>query len=60
MFRFRPEHVGVFSKQSFVDDPPLVLGLLEVRVGEQEEHLGQLPLSINIVSNSEVIDVSLN
>ena len=37
------QHVGVLGEQRLVDDPPLVLGLLEVRVGEEEEHLLQLP-----------------
>ena len=34
--------VGVFTEQGGTDDAPLVLGLLEVRVREQEEHLREL------------------
>ena len=45
------EHVGVFCEESLVDNSPLVLGLLEVRVGKQEEHLRQLALSKNNTSN---------
>ena len=41
----RPQHEGVLGQQRLVDDPPLVLGLLEVRVREQEEHLAQLTLA---------------
>ena len=39
-----PQHVRVLRQQGLVDDAPLVLGLLEVRVREQEEHLAQLAL----------------
>ena len=46
-----PEHVGVFCKESLVDNSPLVLGLLEVRVGKQEEHLRQLALPKNHASS---------
>ena len=31
-------------EERLVDDPPLVLGLLEVGVGEEEEHLLELSL----------------
>ena len=35
-------------KKSSPDDPPLELGLLEVRVREEEEHLGELPLPVEV------------
>ena len=38
------QDVGVLGQQGLIDNPPLVLGFLEVRVREQEEHFGQLTL----------------
>jgi hypothetical protein len=38
----RPENVGILGNERLVDDAPLVFGFLEVRVREQEEHLGEL------------------
>ena len=40
----RPQDEGVLGQQRLVDDPPLVLGLLEMRIREQEEHFRELPL----------------
>lgn len=36
------QSVGVLCQQSGANDPPFVLGLLKVRVREEEKHLTEL------------------
>ena len=38
------QNIRILCQNGGVDDPPFVFGLLEVRVGEEEEDLGQLAL----------------
>lgn len=37
-----PQCIGILCQQCGTDDPPFVLGLLKVGVGEEEEHLTEL------------------
>ena len=38
------QDVGVLGQQGLINDPPLVLGFLEMWIREQKKHFGQLAL----------------